>query len=138
MKPATIQSGAEATFVLEIRNATDAPIVVPVPDGCVAWMTTASNGKGITTFESECGAVCSLASEMVRLTLLPGGVLKKRLTLRAARVRIAGDSCKKQQLGPLPPGAYTLHVVLPWTHPAKNDPHDRTSDAFTAPLRVTR
>jgi hypothetical protein len=134
--PATIRSGAEATFTIELRNQTERAIHVPVPDGCLAWEATAWNADA-TTFSSECGGLCGSPTEMRRLTLQPGGVLRKHITLAATQTHIAGDGCEEQHLGPLPPGRYTLEIVLPWRQPDPEHPGSTRHRTYRAPLEVT-
>jgi hypothetical protein len=138
IEQATIRSGAQATFTLEMQNATAAPLTIDFLDGCENWDAQADDGKH-RTFESECGGLCGTQPQMLRATVDPGGVVRKRVTLRATMRRVAGDDCKEKSLGPLPPGRYMMTVVLPWTDP-KPIPEDdsaRASRIFETPLVVT-
>ncbi len=137
--PARIGSGETRELVLELRNDTSGEVSVPLPEGCLVWNASATSTSGVTTFESECGGLCGTPPQMRRFVLAPGGVLRKRVPLAATRVRIAGETCAEEQLGPLPPGAYTLEVMLPWLEPAPRpeDPNAQQRRTFEAELTVT-
>jgi hypothetical protein len=77
---------------------------------------------------------------MLRVTLEPGGVVHKKVSLTASMRRVAGDDCKEEALGPLPPGRYTMKIVLPWTDPRPIPGNDqaRASRVFETPVVVTR
>jgi len=138
VEQASVKSGAQATFTIEMQNATSAPIPLDFLDGCMSWDTQADDGKHFT-FDSECGGLCGTAEQMLRVTLDPGGTVRKEVTLTATMRRVAGDQCKEQSLGPLPPGKYTMKVTLPWTDPKPIPGNDqaRASRVFETPLVVT-
>lgn len=136
--PPLLASGSERAFTLELLNETRQPIVVPVPAGCRAWEVTAFDER-TSNFESECGGLCTDPALMARYTLLPGGVLRKRVSLSARRRRVSGQSCEEQDLGPLPPGNYTMRVLLPWLDPAPTPdaPDARANRLIDVPIEVT-
>jgi hypothetical protein len=138
VEPATIRSGAQATFTVEMQNVTRARLTVDFLEGCLNWDTQADDGKH-ATFDSECGGLCGTEPEMLRVTLEPGGVVRKKVSLSATMRRVAGDDCKEQSLGPLPAGRYTMKVGLPWTDPKPIPGNDRAraSRVFETSLVVT-
>lgn len=136
--PPLLTTGTERAFTLELLNETGEPIVVPVPAGCRAWEVTAFDER-TSTFDSECGGLCTNPASMARYTLLPGGVLRKRVPLSATRRRVSGPRCEEQDLGPLPPGNYTMRVLLPWLDPAPTPdaPDARDHRLIDVPIEVT-
>lgn len=137
MSPATAKSGAKTEFVLEITNRSDRTVPIGFDDTCGAFEANASN-EHVTTFESECSAICGALTtdRFARFLLPPHGAVRKTVTLDATRRAIRGDSCTAENLGPLPPGNYTLEVKLPalWFPPDADDRHERS---FRAPIVVT-
>ena len=136
--PAIVKSGASATFVLTMKNATGAPLPLELTFGCNAFLAEAANDSA-TTFEVECGGLCG-QGQPLRVTLAPQGVVHKRVRLDANMRRIDGKDCVERQLGPLPPGRYTMTIDLPWTDPSPipGNPQARKSRVVEVPLEVTK
>jgi hypothetical protein len=132
----SVKSGAERTFTLEIANTSSADLPVTLYFGCGAFSAEASNDRA-TTFESECGGLCG-QGDVLDLTLVPGGVIHKRVRIEAVMRKVDGDACTERELGPLPPGAYTLEVSLPWSDPTPTaeEPDAHSSRTFRTPLVV--
>lgn len=138
-RPAVVRSGETAVFTLEIRNVTTAPLAFDLESSCLAWEAEASNATA-STFESDCGGLCGREPTMLRFTLDPGGVVRKRVRLTATMRRVGGDECKEESLGPLPVGSYTMQVTLPWTDasPIPGNEQARASRTFEWPVVVVR
>lgn len=115
--PAVIHRGLASKFTLEFRNVSGAPLPLELDNSCLAFESVARN-ETASSFESECGGLCVRASNKLRVMLEPGGILQKSVDFVAVQRRIDGDQCSEKNLGPLPPGRYTLKVTLPWTDPA--------------------
>lgn len=137
LEDAVVKSGSEATFTLVITNVSGAPLPLWLTFGCAAFDAQGENADH-RTFESECGGLCGSGDPLV-VTLEPNGRVTKKVTLSASMVRIGGEDCRREELGPLPPGSYTLTVALPWTDPAPIPGNDqaRASRMFRTPLLVT-
>jgi hypothetical protein len=136
---AVMQSGHEATFILTIRNVDKVPVAVDLDDSCTAFDAIAESPHA-SSFETECGGLCGHRETKLRVTLLPGGVVRKKVTLDGMMRRITGDACKEQVLGPLPAGSYVLVVNLPWTVPTPI-PGNATAVSnavFRGPLEVRK
>jgi hypothetical protein len=77
---------------------------------------------------------------VLRVTLEPGGVIRKRVRFFAVQTRVMLDSheeCVTRTTGGLPPGAYDLRVTLPWTDPIPDDPTVTRPKVLEAQLTVT-
>lgn len=137
---ATIRSGQQAQFVLEMQNASGRPLPLEIDDSCGAFEAEASNEKA-TTFESECGGLCGGGpdAKILRVTLEPGGAIRKKVSLTATMRRVVakGDECTERVTGALPPGTYTLQIPLPWSEPMRDNPGSMAARIFSAPLVVT-
>lgn len=136
--PAVIRAGQAASLQLELRNVTKEPLQLELDSSCTAFAAVAKSAT-TSSFESECGGLCGRDAQKLRITLEPGGTVRKAVALTATQRRIAGDDCAEKDLGPLPPGAYTLEVPLPWTDPAPQpeNPGAVASRTFSAPLLVS-
>jgi hypothetical protein len=115
--PAHVKSGKTGAIALEMRNVSGAPLTLDVDDSCLAF-TAEAESAAAKSLDSECGGLCGSAPTMLRVTLEPNGVLRKRVDFDAVMRSVKGDACTERVLGPLPPGRYTLRVFLPWTDPA--------------------
>ncbi len=102
-KPATVHSGEEAQFILEMQNVSEHMLVVELDDSCDDFEGEASNGRA-TTFESDCGGLCGRGpdAKILRLLLDPGGVVRKSVRLSATMKRVVanGDECVERTLVP--------------------------------------
>jgi hypothetical protein len=114
-----------------------APLPLDVDDSCLTFTGQAENGSA-RSFDSECGGLCGSSPTMLRVTLEPGGVVRKRVDFEAVMRSVKGDECTERVLGPLPPGRYTLTVFLPWTDPKPipGNADARDSRVLEAPLVV--
>jgi len=137
VEPATCRSGERATFTVEMQNATSAPVTVDFENGCLNWDTQADDGKHFT-LEGEYGGLCGMEQRTLRVTLEPGGVVHKKVSLTATMQRVTDDG-KEQTLGPLPPGRYRMTITLPWTDnkPIPGNDQARASRVLETPLIVT-
>jgi hypothetical protein len=106
-------------------------------DSCLAFESVAESATA-SSFESECGGLCAPAPQKLHVTLDPGGILQKSIHLVAVQRRVEGDECVEKNLGPLPPGRYTLQVTLPWTDPSPipGNAQAHASRTFSGPLIV--
>jgi hypothetical protein len=124
--PPTVRAGYDAGLVVEMQNVSSAPLTLDVDDSCGTFEGIASNDK-TTSFESDCIGMCANASEphVLRVTLDPGGVVRKKVKFVAVETRIMTDdhgTCGRHTTGALPPGSYDLRVTLPWTDQVEEDP----------------
>lgn len=135
--PAHVPSGKTGPISLELRNVSGAPLTLDVDDACLTFTAEAENAAA-KSMDSECGGLCGSAPTMLRVTLEPNGVLRKRVDFEAVMRSIKGDACTEKVLGPLPPGRYTLRIFLPWTEPKPipGNPDARASRVFEGPLVV--
>jgi hypothetical protein len=143
VSPLVAPSGQKTPFVLEIRNITDQTIPIVFDDDPLAFAANASN-EDATTLESDCSPIDGLVigphTRALRLFLRPHGAVRKTVTLdatqRVVRRREPDGACVEEDLGPLPPGNYTLEIALPasWL-PTESD--DRVDPFVRAPIRVT-
>jgi hypothetical protein len=141
VSPLVAQSGQKTPFVLEIRNVTDQTIPIVFDDDPLAFAANASN-EDATTLESDCspidGPVIGPNTRALRLFLRPHGAVRKTVTLDATQrvVRRREPDGVEENLGPLPPGNYTLEIALPARGlPTESD--DRVDPFVRAPIRVT-
>jgi hypothetical protein len=135
------RSGLDAGLVLEMTNASDAPLPLEVDDSCGTFEAQASNPT-TSSFESDCFGVCGGSPDphVLRVTLEPGGVVRKRVKFYAVQTRILLDDneeCVEKTVGGLPPGSYDLRVTLPWTDPIPEDPAVTRPRVLTSLLTVT-
>ncbi len=135
--PALIRRGQASNLTLIMRNISGAPLTLELDDSCLAFDAVARSAKG-SSFESDCGGLCSRSEKKLRVTLLPGGTIHKAVRLHAIQRRIVGESCEDQNLGPLLPGRYNLHITLPWSDPAPipGNAQARATRVFQGPLIV--
>lgn len=135
--PAHVRSGQTGTIVVEMRNVSGAPLTFDLDDSCLAFTAQAENASA-RSFDSECGGLCGASPTMLRVTLEPGGVVRKHVDFEAVMRSVKGDECTERVLGPLPPGRYTMHVFLPWTDPKPipGNAEARASRVLEAPLVV--
>ncbi len=135
--PAHVSSGKTGTIALEMRNVSGAPLTLDVDDSCLDFTAEAENAAA-KSMDTECGGLCGSAPTMLRVTLEPNGVLRKRVDFEAVMRSIKGDACTEKVLGPLPPGRYTLRIFLPWTDPKPipGNADARASRVFEGPLVV--
>jgi (2Fe-2S) ferredoxin len=112
-----VKSGTTGAIALEMRNVSGAPLTLDVDDSCLAFTAEAENAAA-QSLDSECGGLCGSGPTMLRVTLEPNGVLRRRVDFEAVMHSVKGDACTERVLGPLPPGSYTLRIFLPWTDPA--------------------
>ncbi len=93
-----------------------------------------------TAGPTQQGPVIGPHTRALRLFLRPHGAVRKTVTLdatqRVVRRREPDGACVEEDLGPLPPGNYTLEIALParWL-PTESD--DRVDPFVRAPIRVT-
>jgi hypothetical protein len=135
------RSGYDAGLVLQMQNATDEPLLLDVDDACGTFEAQASNAAA-NSFESDCFGACGRGPEphVLRVTLEPGGVIRKRVKFFAVQTRLVADDreeCVTRTIGGLPPGAYSLQVTLPWTDAIPGDPAVSRPRVIEAPLTVT-
>ncbi len=136
------RSGYDAGLVLEMTNVSSEPLPLEVDDSCGTFEAQASN-ESSTSFESDCFGLCGGAGpepHVLRVTLEPGGVVRKKVKFYAVQTRIQLDDheeCVAKTLGALPPGAYDLRVTLPWTDPIPDDPSVTRPRVLLAQLTVT-
>jgi hypothetical protein len=138
---AVTRSGYDAGLVLEMTNASNEPLPLEVDDSCGTFEAQASNPT-TNSYESDCFGVCGGGPEphVLRVTLEPGGVVRKKVKFIAVQTRIVmneHDECVAKTVGALPPGAYDLRVTLPWTDPVPDDPGVTRPRVLTAQLTVT-
>lgn len=136
------RSGYDAGLVLEMTNASSEPLPLDVEDVCGTFEAQASNASA-NSFESDCFGACEGGPEphVLRVTLEPGGVVRKKVRFYAVQTRIQldnHDECVTKTVGALPPGSYDLRVTLPWTDPVPEDPTVTRPRVITAQLTVTR
>jgi hypothetical protein len=95
---------------------------------------------GADASRETAGPVIGPNTRALRLFLRPHGAVRKTVTLdatqRVVRRREPDGACVEEDLGPLPPGNYTLEIALPasWL-PTESD--DRVDPFVRAPIRVT-
>jgi hypothetical protein len=135
------RSGYDAGLVLEMTNDSRAPLALDVEETCGTFEAQASN-PGSNSFESDCFGACGGGPEphVLRVTLEPGGVVRKKVKFYAVQTRIQlneREDCVTKTVGALPPGAYDLRVTLPWTDPIADDPTVTRPRVLTAQLTVT-
>ena len=138
---AQTRSGYDAGLVLEMTNVSSEPLSLDLDDSCGTFEAQASNST-TSSYESDCFGACGGSPEphVLRLTLEPGGVVRKRVKFVAVQTRIVmdvHDDCVERTVGALPPGAYDLRVTLPWTDPIPSDPAVTRLRVLTAQLTVT-
>ncbi|WP_157068737.1 hypothetical protein [Sandaracinus amylolyticus] len=121
----TLQSGVDGVVDVALRNLSDAPVVLDFP-GTLNFDASLMQGErrvderweisGIAGGSVQCrpGADC----RTVRVRLAPGGRLVASLPM-SGRVSVLRDgpragTIERSDGGPIPPGAYEVHVVLPW------------------------
>ena len=134
------KSGHEAVLVVELRNASGAPLTLDVDSAC-AWDATATDGVH-NSFETDCGGVCGRGEEpsVLHVTLDPDGVVVKRVHFYAVEKRVVmgpHDKCEEHSAGGLPPGRYKVSVALPWSEPSKDTPGTLVARTVDVPLTVT-
>jgi hypothetical protein len=120
------RSGYDAGVIVEMTNTTSEPMALEVGDSCGTFEGQASNAS-TNSFESDCFGVCGNGPEphVLRVTLEPGGVVRKKVKFYAVQTKTApdeGQECVTRTMGGLPPGEYALRVTLPWTDPIAEDP----------------
>ncbi len=135
------RSGYDAGLVLELRNASNEPLPLDLDDSCGTFEAQASN-ETASSFESDCLGACDSGPEprVLRFTLEPGGVVRKKVKFFAVQTRIQmndREECATRTTGALPPGSYDLRVTLPWTDPIPEQPEVTRPRVLTAQLRVT-
>lgn len=121
----TLASGVDGVLEVELRNVSDAPIVLDFP-GTLSFEPSLLSGErrvderweisGIASGSVQCrpGADC----RTVRVRLAPGGRLVASLPM-SGRVEVLRDGPRPGTIarsdgGPIPPGTYEAQVVLPW------------------------
>ena len=124
-----------------MQNATDEPLLLDVDDACGTFEAQASNATS-NSFESDCFGACGRGPEahVLRVTLEPGGVIRKKVKFYAVQTRLVADDreeCVTRTVGGLPPGAYSLQVTLPWTDAIPGDPAVSRPRVIEAPLTIT-
>jgi hypothetical protein len=139
--PAVARSGYDAGLVVEMKNVTNAPIAVDVDDSCGTFEAQASNPK-TSSFETDCFGLCGSGPEphVLRVTLEPGGVIRKHVKFYAVQTRVMldkKDECVEKTMGALPAGDYDLRITLPWTDPIPEDPAVTRPRVVEAKLTVT-
>jgi len=139
--PAIVRSGYDAGLLLELRNVSTVPIALDVDDSCGTFEATASNDKD-SSFETDCLGMCGHRPEphVLRVTLEPGGVVRKHVKFFAVQTRVVLDEhqeCTERATGGLPPGDYTLRVTLPWTDALPEHPEVSRPRVFESSLHVT-
>ena len=139
--PASVRSGYDAGLELEMRNVSLAPIALDVDDSCGTFEATASN-DGAKSFETDCFGMCGRGPEphVLRVTLEPGGVVRKHVKFYAVETRIVLDEhqeCVERTTGGLPPGDYALRITLPWTDAVAEHPEVARPRVFEDTLHVT-
>lgn len=122
----TLTSGIdEGVLEVELRNTSDAPVVLELPGTLHFDVSLLSDGRrvderweisGIASGAVQCrpGADC----RTVRVRLRPGGALVASLPM-SGRVTVLRDGPRPGTIarsdgGPIPPGTYEAQVVLPW------------------------
>jgi hypothetical protein len=141
VSPPTVRSGYDAGLVVEMKNVSNEPLPLDVDDSCGTFEAVASNDK-TTSFETDCFGMCAGGPEphVLRVTLEPGGVVRKKVKFFAVETRVimdAHDECVERTTGGLPPGTYDLHITLPWTDPVPEDPAVLRPRVLEAQLAVT-
>jgi hypothetical protein len=135
------RSGYDAGLVLEMTNTSNEALPIEVDDSCGTFEAQASNGTA-SSFDADCLGMCGGGPEphVLRVTLEPGGVVRKKVKFYAVQTRIlmdAHEECVAKTVGALPPGAYDLRVTLPWTDPIPDAPEVTRPRVLTAQLTVT-
>ena len=112
--PAIVKSGGSATFEIEIKNTSNAPVTIPL-DGPGGFTAEAVNAKG-SSLETFCSFLYAPPKEMFQVTLLPGGTVRRKFDFEAVKRRIGSKKgpCVEAKEGPIAPGDYSLRVRLPW------------------------
>jgi hypothetical protein len=136
-----VQSGRDAGLVLEMQNVTSAPLPLDVDDSCGTFDAQASNASS-SSFETDCFGLCGGGPEphVLRVTLEPGGVVRKHVKFYAVQTRVMmddKDECVERTMGGLPQGEYDLRITLPWTDPIPEDPAVTRPRVVEAKLTVT-
>ena len=138
---AVARSVYDAGLVLEMTNDSPDPLPLEVDDSCGTFEAQASNGTA-NSFESDCFGACAGSPDphVLRVTLEPGGVVRKKVKFYAVQTRVVfdeKDECVTRTTGGLPPGAYDLRVTLPWTDPLPDDPTVTRPRVLAAALTIT-
>lgn len=121
----TLASGVDGVLEVELRNASDAPVVLDFPGTLSFDASLLSDGRrvderweisGIASGTVQCrpGADC----RTVRVRLAPRGRIVASLPM-SGRVQVLRDgprpgTIERSDGGPIPPGTYEAQVVLPW------------------------
>jgi hypothetical protein len=135
------RSGYDAGLVVEMTNTSEEPLAIDVDDSCGTFEAQASN-ESANSFESDCFGACEGGPDahVLRVTLEPGGVVRKKVKFFAVQTRIQmneREECVTKTIGALPPGSYDLRVTLPWTDPIPDAPDVARPKVLTAQLTVT-
>lgn len=138
---ATARSGYDAEIYVDITNVTSEPLLLDMDDACGTFEGQASNVSA-TSFESDCFGLCAGSSEphVLRVTLEPGGTIKKKVKFFAVQTRVMMDEheeCVQKTMGGLPPGVYDLRVTLPWTDAVPEDTAVTRPRVIESKLTVT-
>jgi hypothetical protein len=139
--PLLAHSGGDAGIIVEMTNTTNQPLAVEVDDSCGTFEGQAWSSKA-SSFHSECFGVCGKSPEprVLRVTLEPGGVIRKSVKFSAVQTHTAPDSqgeCIARAAGILPAGEYALRVNLPWADPVADDPGVMRPRVLEGQLTVT-
>ncbi len=112
--PAIVKSGGVATFEIEIKNVSNAPVSIAL-DGPGGFTAEAVNAKG-SSLEAFCSFLYASPKEMFQVTLLPGGTVRRKFDFEAVKRRIGSKKgpCVEAKEGSIAPGDYSLRVRLPW------------------------
>ena len=137
-----VRSGYDGGFVVEMTNVTSEPLALDLDDSCGTFEGQASSPE-LNSFESDCFGMCAGGPDphVLRVSLEPGGVVRKKVRFYAVQTRVMLDSHEEcvdpKTVGALPPGPYDLRVTLPWTDPIPDDPEVTRPRVLTAQLTVT-
>ena len=83
--PTNARSGGRAELRLDLQNVTNDPLTFDMAEG-FDFAVEAFNDHW-RTFDTECGGL-GMNVPIVRVTLEPGGVLRKKVTLDLSMLRI--------------------------------------------------
>ena len=108
--PAIVRSGYDAGLLLELRNVSTVPIALDVDDSCGTFEATASNDKD-SSFETDCLGMCGHRPEphVLRVTLEPGGVVRKHVKFFAVQTRVVLD--EHQECTERATGGLGIHLI---------------------------
>ena len=109
-----VAPGGHVDFAVVFSNHGSAPLTLDLEVGCGRFTLEAYTraGQRADYINTTCGFGTGCGRGLVRVTLAPGGTLKKKLGYDATVTTLDG-SCHEQPGGPLKPGKYELRIQTP-------------------------